>query len=76
MGLLIFTAFSFVPTVKIEGTIAVSTVGKARYFANITLNCEPTTETIQKWQIETYNAIMDAYAKKKRAYDDAHSTEF
>ncbi|MBK6818866.1 MAG: hypothetical protein IPG85_04340 [Bacteroidetes bacterium] len=66
-----FTAFSFPPTVKLEGTIAVSTVGKARYFANVTLNCEPTTETIKKWKIETYNAIMDAYAIKKRAYDDA-----
>ncbi len=38
---------------------------------NITVNCERSSETFEKWQNETYNAILNAYNELKERYDEA-----
>lgn len=38
---------------------------------NITLNCERSSEVFEKWQNETYNAILNAYNELKERYDEA-----
>lgn len=38
---------------------------------NVVLKCERTQETFQKWQNETYKAIMDAYNERLREYNEA-----
>ncbi|MEP0263117.1 hypothetical protein [Dokdonia sp.] len=35
------------------------------------VNCVPTTQALQQWQLETFNAIMDAYEEQLQAYRDA-----
>jgi hypothetical protein len=46
--------------------------GWAEAFAvTIVVRCKPTDETYQKWQNETYDAILSAYQAKKDAFDEA-----
>jgi hypothetical protein len=52
--------------VPISGTIS----GAAAVAINIEVVCGPTIATYEKWQIDTYNAIMAAYNKSLMDYDE------
>jgi hypothetical protein len=39
------------------------------YAATLVVSCTPTLEAVRKWQIETFDAIMEAYRAKQDAYD-------
>ena len=45
------------------------------YSVGVTITCERTAAFMEKWQIETYQKIMDAYDKQKAAYDQAIAAE-
>jgi hypothetical protein len=58
---------------KYQQTIPVS-VTYHNFFtgtANFTINCELTSEAFAAWQIKTFNAIIEAYEEKLKAYNDA-----
>ena len=56
-----------------EGTIAFSFRSYWYYslFFNATVYCTRKNEILEKWQIETFNKIIEAYKEKKAAYDNA-----
>ncbi|MEA2165013.1 MAG: hypothetical protein QOK37_3140 [Thermoanaerobaculia bacterium] len=39
------------------------------YAINFVITCIPTAQAMTKWKIETYTAIMEAYNRKKSAYE-------
>ena len=43
------------------------------YAAKVTVKCERTYETWDKWRIATYNSIMSAYSNKLMAYEEKMS---
>lgn len=59
--------------VDYEGTVGVVTVRWNSSFLGVSLHvkCKLTDQAFEEWQIKTYKAIMDAYERKKAAYDNA-----
>jgi hypothetical protein len=56
----------------ITGTIPVSVLQtkNASYEMTIQIKCRRTPETLEKWQIKTYNSILTAYQKKLSDYEN------
>lgn len=55
----------------IEDIIPISVSGWATaYQVNVVAKCELKSETIRKWQLKTYQAIMNAYENELAAYND------
>jgi hypothetical protein len=51
--------------------VSFSSLGYNIVNIGIALECERTDEFYQQWQIETYNAIMEAYLERVREYNEA-----
>lgn len=51
--------------------VAVNVVNKALYAVVVNVFCLLTKEKYEEWQIQTYNAIMNAYQRLKSNYDNA-----
>jgi hypothetical protein len=52
-------------------SVPFSLISNGQYAINVILKCQRTPEVFQQWQMDTYNAIMDAYSKMKSEYNDA-----
>lgn len=55
-----------------EGVIPISATGRTLHglILNITLVCKRTTVTLEKWQLDTYAAVMNAYQKQLFDYEE------
>ncbi|MEM7086417.1 MAG: hypothetical protein AAF489_09555 [Bacteroidota bacterium] len=55
------------------GAIPVSVVGwdLGSFVVNVTIHCHPTSETVNNWKNETYNAIVEAYQERVNEYNDS-----
>lgn len=50
--------------------VAVNTLNKVSYAAVVNIYCRLTKEGEQKWQLETFNSIMNAYKDQLRQYNN------
>ncbi|GEM_PF-1814948 len=56
----------------LSGTVPISVSGSGKaYNVSVAITCNVTPEHIEKWQLKTFNGIMDAYQNKLMEYNEA-----
>ena len=50
--------------------VSIKLVSTTGYVMNVLIKCERSKEEVEVWQLETYDAIMQAYLKKKSEYEE------
>ncbi len=53
-----------------EISVGISSMNIKAFVVTVNVYCRLTSEGFAKWQIETYNAILDAYLNKKAVYEE------
>ena len=51
--------------------VGVLTVGVSAYVVNVSVECRVDERLFQRWQLDTYNTILNAYREQKAEYDNA-----
>jgi hypothetical protein len=65
-----YEEFDIDDAINHEGQVGViARIHTDHYAINIDVVCQLTDETFRKWQIETFNAIVQAYKQRKAEYD-------
>jgi hypothetical protein len=66
-----FTQFAFSQGVWKNVAVAINSFNKVSYAVLINIYCRPSLEKEQKWKLETFNAIINAYKDQLTRYNNA-----